>query len=125
MRKGAPKYRSPLEERIHKQIPSFEYESTKMEYIINRNYVPDFVNTKRKILIEAKGFFRQGDDKKYASIKRCYPDWRMIFVFSDPKKKARKSSIARKDGSHLTMAEWAVQNDWEWCTEHTLPEDIL
>lgn len=122
---GKPKYRSPLEERLHKQLKGFEYESTKMEYITKRNYIPDFIDNDKKILIEAKGFFRQGDDKKYASIKKCYPSWRMIFVFSDPNKKARKGSIARKDGSYLTLGEWATQNGWEYCDEFNLPKDVL
>lgn len=125
MQKKKPKYRSPLEERIHKRIPSFEYEKKKLAYTIHRNYIPDFVDKKRKILIEAKGFFRQGDDKKYSSIRECYPEWRMIMVFSDPHKPVRKGGIPRKDGTKLSLAQWAEQNGWEWATENTLPKDII
>ena len=120
-----PKFRSPLEKRLSEKLKGFEYEPCKMAYITERNYIPDFVDEERRILIEAKGFFRQGDDKKYLSIKKCYPKWRMIFVFSDPKKPVRKGGLPRKDGTRLSLAEWAEQNGWEWCSENTLPEDII
>ena len=119
-----PKYRSPMERRVHEVLPTFEYENLKLDYTTHRKYIPDLTDKKRKILIEVKGFFRQGDDKKYASIKECHPDWRMIFVFSDPHKKARKGGVARKDGTYLTLADWATQNGWEWCTEDNLPKDL-
>ena len=121
---SSPKYRSPMERRVHEVLPSFEYEKLKLDYTTHRKYIPDFVDKKRKILLEVKGFFRQGDDKKYSSIKECHPAWRMIFVFSDPNKKARKGGLPRKDGTYLTLAEWATQNGWEYCTEHDLPEDL-
>ena len=120
----APKYRSPMERRVHEVLPTFEYEKLKLDYTTHRKYIPDFVDKKKKILLEVKGFFRQGDDKKYSSIKECHPDWRMIFVFSDPSKKARKGGLPRKDGTYLTLAEWATQNGWEWCTEDNLPRDL-
>ena len=119
------KFRSPLEKRLHGVLKGFKYEPCKMAYITERNYIPDFVDEERRILIEAKGFFRQGDDKKYLSIKKCYPKWRMIFVFSDPKKPVRKGGLPRKDGTRLSLAEWAEQNGWEWATENTLPDDIV
>ena len=124
-RTGEPKFRSPLEKRLHSVLKGFKYEPCKMAYITERNYIPDFVDEERRILIEAKGFFRQGDDKKYLSIKKCYPKWRMIFVFSDPKKPVRKGGLPRKDGTRLSLAEWAEQNGWEWATENTLPDDIV
>ena len=119
------KFRSPLEKRLAERLKGFKYEPCKMAYITERNYIPDFVDEDRQILIEAKGFFRQGDDKKYLSIKKCYPKWRMIFVFSDPKKPVRKGGLPRKDGTRLSLAEWADQNGWEWCSESSLPEDIM
>lgn len=119
------KFRSDLEARLAKKLKSFSYESKRMPYITERKYVPDFVDENRKILIEAKGFFRQGDDKKYLSIKKCYPEWRMIFVFSDPHKPVRKGGLPRKDGTKLSLAQWADQNGWEWCSESSLPEDII
>lgn len=126
MKKRKKKFRSPLEERLSKTLRgSFKYEAKKLDYTVHRKYVPDFIDEDRKIIIEAKGFFRQGDDKKYASIKADHPKYRMIFVFSDPHKKVRKGSKARKDGTYLTLAEWADQNGWEWCDEFTLPKDII
>ena len=117
-------YRSPLEKRIHSLIPKYEYEKEKLPYSIERNYIPDFVDKDKKILIEAKGFFRDGDDRKYKAIRRCYPDWRMIFVFTDPKKPVRKGGVPRKDGTRLSLGEWATQNGWEYCDEYTIPEDL-
>ena len=48
-----------------------EYEPEKIPYTVFRNYVPDFVGkdkTGKKVLVEAKGFFRVGDVQKYMNM---------------------------------------------------------
>lgn len=117
-------YKSPLEKRVHKKIPLYTYEGAKFPYVIKRNYLPDFIDDKKKIIIECKGFFRDGDDRKYWAIREAYPEYRMIFVFTDPTKPVRRASKRRKDGTKLSLGEWANQNGWEAYTEHTLPKDL-
>lgn len=122
--KSIVKYKSPLEGRVHKKLPSYEYEAEKLPYIIKRKYIPDFIDRKRKIIIECKGFFRDGDDRKYAAIREAYPEYRLVFVFTDLNKPVRRASKRRKDGTKLSLGEWATQNGWEAYTEYTLPKDL-
>ena len=90
-----------------------KYESDRFPYIVERKYVPDFVNG--NAWIEVKGYFRAGDVSKYKAIRKSNPDVRLIFVFSNPNKKVRK-------GAKLSMGEWAVKNDWEYTTLNELEE---
>lgn len=108
------KYKSKMEQRVGAKLGrSWEYEPKRYPYTMERNYVPDFV--KDKTWIEVKGFFRVGDVAKYKAIRASNPHNRLIFVFSDPKKKVRK-------GSKINMGEWATKNGWEFTTIDTLIE---
>ena len=102
------KYRSTFEADVANALPKeFIYEQERFPYVVERAYVPDFC--KEDLWIEVKGFFRAGDVAKYKAIRKDYPDKRLIFVFSNPKKKVRK-------GAKMTMAQWAEKNGWEWTT---------
>ena len=104
------KFRSGLEEAIYLKLNSkFKYEPYKIPYIIARNYLPDFVHEKKRILIEAKGFFRIGDTKKYTSIRDSVPDWELVFILSNPKKKVRK-------GSKICMGKWCAKENFKFYT---------
>ena len=47
-------FRSGLEEAINLKLSKqFKYEPYKIPYIISKNYLPDFVHEKKKILIES------------------------------------------------------------------------
>ena len=53
------RFRSGLESALYDQLnKEFEYEPYRLPYTIHRKYVPDFVHDGKKILIEAKGYFR-------------------------------------------------------------------
>jgi len=63
-------FRSGLESALYDQLnKEFKYEPYKLPYIIRKNYLPAFVHEDKKILIEAKGYFRVGDTQKYTSIR--------------------------------------------------------
>lgn len=91
-----------------------EYEPEKIPYTVFRNYVPDFVGkdkTGKKILVEAKGFFRVGDVQKYKAIRDSLINFNceLIFVLYSPKKKLRK-------GSKMNMSEWCTKEGFRWFT---------
>ena len=115
------KYRSKFEENVAEILPPWwEYEKHRYPYIVERKYVPDFVNEGdgngvKDTWIEVKGYFRAGDVAKYKAVAKCNPDIRLVFVFSNPLKKVRK-------GAKLTMGEWAVKNGWEYTTLKELDE---
>ena len=94
------KYRSGLEEKTGVKLPKdYLYEPYQIPYIVNRNYLPDFVHEEKKVLIECKGFFRSGDIQKYKAIRDYLSEWELIFVLSNFNKKIRKNS-------KTTMNEW-------------------
>lgn len=110
-------YRSDLERRLHEgPLKGFKYEPFKRGYVLVKDYIPDFVCPDNdNIWIEAKGRFRDyGECQKYVALKETYPDVKLIFVFQNPKAKAYQQTKRRKDGTYLSLAEWATLNGFEY-----------
>lgn len=84
-----PQFRSNFEEILHKQLVkakvSFQYESVKIPYSIEANYLPDFV-LDNGIIIEAKGWFRIDAKRKMIAVKKKNPHLDIRFVFQGKKK---------------------------------------
>ena len=106
-------YRSKFEESIAEDlIPAgFVYEAYKILYFVEHNYTPDF--SIGDIMVEAKGWFRPGDQKKYKAIRDSLesPE-ELVFFLQSPNKKVRK-------GANLTMSGWCEKEGIRWfaCTE--------
>lgn len=113
------KYRSGLEERFHKAVPNSMFEPFKVPYIINKDYIPDFVielDKRPDIMVECKGFFRVGDTQKYKAIRDCTKgQYELVFVFSNDTKKLRK-------GSKMTLGEWCTKENMRFYTMETLDD---
>jgi hypothetical protein len=61
-----------------------DYETEKLEYILTKHYVPDFIitfNDGTKMYIECKGYFKYPDREKMISVKENNPDLDIRFVF--------------------------------------------
>lgn len=101
------KYRSKLEERVHKTMPEAEYEPWSMQYYESHWYTPDLVVG--NISWEIKGFFRKGDISKYLAInKQMKLDGvELRFILQVPNKPVRK-------GAKLTMAKWCDKHNIKW-----------
>jgi len=111
-------FRSKFEETIAKVLQGFEYEPITIPYVINRNYRPDFVHAATGTVVECKGFFRDGDTKKYTSVRDSLPKGQqLVFVLMYPNKKIRR-------GAKMTMAEWCDKEGIVWYTIDTLQELI-
>ena len=112
------KFRSTFEEDVAKILKGFDYEPFTVPYTIERNYRPDFVHRSAGVLVECKGFFREGDTKKYTSIRDSLPDGQeLVFVLMQPNKKIRK-------GAKMTMSEWCDKEGILWYNIETLEELI-
>tara|TARA_B100000497_G_scaffold38095_1_gene44694 strand:+ start:1171 stop:1560 length:390 start_codon:yes stop_codon:yes gene_type:complete len=110
------KFRSVFEEHTAEVLKGFEYEPYTVPYTIHRNYTPDFVHVPSNTLVECKGFFREGDTKKYTSIRDSLKDYQsLVFVLMNPNKKVRK-------GGKITMSQWCEKQGLEWYTLDTLQE---
>ena len=105
------KKKSKLEIRVGKALGHrYEYETERIEYTIDKIYVPDFIPRakKNKVIIEVKGFFRPGDLQKYKAIRDCLnSSRRLIFIFANPDKPVRR-------GAQLTMGQWATKEGFSW-----------
>ena len=90
------KYRSKLEENIANLLQglgvSYEYESTKVPYTIQHNYLPDFV-LPNHVYLEAKGYWDPPDRRKVLAVKRDNPDIDIRMVFQSPYNKISKKSM--------------------------------
>ena len=118
-------YRSGVEESLGDTlVPAGAlYEPYKIPYWMPGNYTPDFVfehGEYYQILVEAKGWFRPGDTKKYKAIREaCMAGGRreLVFILQYPHKKVRK-------GSKLTMAQWCEKEGLRWFHKDNLSELI-
>ena len=110
------KFRSTFEEDVSKLLKGFDYEPFTVPYTISRSYRPDFVHSRSGTLVECKGYFRDGDTKKYTSIRDSLPKGQqLVFVLMQPNKKIRK-------GAKMTMSEWCDKEGILWYNIDTLQE---
>ena len=117
-RSRSAKFRSAFEEDVAKILKDFDYEPFTVPYTIQRSYRPDFVHSASGVLVECKGFFRDGDTKKYTSIRDSLPaGQRLVFVLMQPNKRIRK-------GAKMTMAQWCDKEGILWYNIETLQELI-
>ena len=115
------KYRSRFEkdfaEAIHNKI-KMEFEPEEFPYVMSKMYLPDFVYNE-KIYIECKGFFREGDVKKYKAIRDMFIEKgkEFIFLLANPNKKVRRNG-------KITMGDWCKKEKIPFFTLATIPELI-
>tara|TARA_R110000744_G_scaffold23540_5_gene59603 strand:- start:188 stop:601 length:414 start_codon:yes stop_codon:yes gene_type:complete len=123
--KGVPKgYDSKWEYELHKNIlKSWNHHTSKVPYVVEHNYEPDF--ERDKILIEAKGrFWDHAEYSKYLWIRKALPSTvELVFIFQKPYA-PMPGAKKRKDGTKRTHAEWAESNNFKWFSEDNLPEDF-
>lgn len=110
-------FRSGLEEKVADLLTNlgvdYEYESTKVPYVLMCNYTPDFL-LPNGIYLETKGHLTEEDRRKMKAVKAANPDLDIRFVFQSPYNKIYK-------GSKTTYAKWSEQNNFPWCSFHSIP----
>jgi len=113
--------RSKLEEKVAQLLKelgvSFEYESTKVPYILQCNYTPDFL-LPNGVYLETKGHLTPEDRRKMLAVKKANPDLDVRFVFQAPYNKIEKRS-------KTTYAAWCEKNNFKWCAYHSIPIEWL
>ena len=111
------KYRSKLEKAIHEANTELLYEPKeyKLEYNVPHVYQPDFIDPYEPwIYYEAKGRFRtSAEARKYVEIQKQHPEISIVFLFQNPRTKM-PGARPRKDGTTLTMAEWADKHNFRY-----------
>jgi hypothetical protein len=121
MTKKTSKFRSKLEEKVAILLQelgiSYEYESTKVPYIIQHHYTPDFVLPNYTYL-ETKGYWDAADRRKILAVKKANPEIDLRMVFQAP-----FNTISKK--SKTTYAKWCERHDIPWTSYHNIPLDWL
>ena len=118
-------YKSGLEMDLHMgDLTHCQYEPIQVPYTVVGMYTPDFVpEDQPDVWLEAKGRFRDyAEAKKYLAIQKIYPEKRLIFIFQNPNRKAYAQCKKRKDGTYMSLAEWAELNGFEWYSLTNIPE---
>jgi hypothetical protein len=114
-------FRSGLEEKVADLLTNlgvdYEYESTKVPYVLRCNYTPDFL-LPNGIYLETKGQLTEEDRRKMKAVKAENPELDIRFVFQSPYNKINK-------GSKTTYAAWAERNNFPWCAFHSIPIEWL
>ena len=114
-------FRSGLEEKVADLLTNlgvdYEYESTKVPYVLQCNYTPDFL-LPNGIYLETKGRFTAEDRRKMRNVRKDNPDLDIRFVFQAPYNKISK-------GSRTTYASWCEKNGFLYCSYSSIPIDWL
>lgn len=115
------KYRSGLEKQVADLLTglgvNFEYESTKVPYILQCNYTPDFL-LPNGVYLETKGHFTPEDRRKMIAVKKANPDLDIRMVFQAPHNRIEKRS-------KTTYAMWCEKNGFQHCAYHSIPIEWL
>ena len=130
-KKKSPRYapfRSALEKRVAGLLTGYAYEPREsvVNYTMPHKYNPDFVpNSNKRVLLEVKGYFRTSSEAaKYVAITKDNPSIELIFIFSNPIKKAHPGCRVRKNGTIMTLAEWCERQEFLYYHEKKLPREI-
>jgi len=116
------KYRSGLEEQVADLLTNlgitYEYETTKIDYIISHVYTPDFVLPNKHVLLECKGYWDSKDRRKIKEVKKQNPDLDLRMIFQSPYNKISKKS-------KTTYAKWCEKHNIPWTHFHDIPLEWL
>ena len=110
-------FRSGLEERVADLLcnlgVSYEYESTKVPYVIQHNYTPDFL-LPNGVFLECKGYWDAEDRRKIKAVKQQHPELDLRMVFQAP-----YNTITKK--SKTTYAAYCDKLNIPWCSFANIP----
>ena len=114
-------FRSGLEEKVADLFVElgvkYEYESTKIPYVIQHNYTPDFL-LPNGIFLECKGFWEPEDRRKIKNVKEQHPELDIRMVFQSPFNKISKKS-------KTTYAQWCDKHNIPWTSFTNIPLNWL
>lgn len=101
-------FRNKFEAKVAKTISAgYKYETTRLPYKLEHEYLPDWIDEPNKSIIEAKGRFDASDRRKMKAIRQQYPDWSITIVFQNPETKISKKS-------QTSYSQWCEKNGIDW-----------
>lgn len=115
------KFRSGLEEKVADLLGElgvkYDYESTKVPYVIHHTYTPDFI-LPSGVMLECKGYWDADDRRKIKAVKTLNPDLDLRMVFQAP-----YNTISKK--SKTTYAQYCERLNIPWTSFHNIPLEWL
>ena len=112
--------RSHLEEQVADLLDEmdieYQYESEKIPYMIEANYIPDF--KVGDIYFETKGYFPPDQRRKMKAVKESNPDLDIRIIFQSPHNKINKRS-------KTTYSMCSEKNGFPWCAYYAIPVNWL
>ena len=110
-------FRSGLEERVADLLVElgvkYEYETTKVPYVISHIYSPDFI-LPNGVVLECKGYWDAEDRRKIKEVKKQHPDLDLRMVFQAP-----YNTISKK--SKTTYAKYCEKLGIPWTSFANIP----
>ena len=110
-------FRSKLEEKVADLLVElgvkYEYETTKVPYVIEHIYTPDFI-LPNGVVLEFKCYWDADDRRKIKAVKTLNPELDLRMVFQAP-----FNTISKK--SKTTYAKWCERHDIPWTSFHNIP----
>ena len=114
-------FRSGLEEKVAALFDElgviYEYESTKIPYVIQHNYTPDF-HLINDVYLETKGYWDANDRRKIKAVKTLHPEIDLRMVFQNP-----YNTISKR--SKTTYAQYCDKLSIPWTSFTNIPIDWL
>lgn len=111
-------FKSKLEEQVAEELKQLKikaiYEASKLPYVLERNYIPDWVIPSHGIIIEAKGKLDPQSRAKMIAVKKKHPHLDIRFVFARASNKLNRNS-------KTTYGEWATKHGFKWCEAGSIP----
>jgi hypothetical protein len=97
-------YRNSFEARCARDLgAAYQYESVKLPYTINHNYLPDFVDPVAMRIVEIKGYLDSTDRQKLIAVKAAHPGYSLEIWFQNP---------------NLTISKASKTEYWQWAEKH-------
>jgi hypothetical protein len=106
------KYKSNLERTFAHNFPGLTYEAQHLKYVVTHTYTPDW-KVSENAAVETKGLFVGSDRAKHLHIRKQHPEFKVLLVFQDPKRKFSRLS-------KTTYADWCLKNDFDYCDAKNL-----
>jgi len=114
-------FRSKLEEKVAALFDelgvAYEYESTKIPYVIQHIYTPDFL-LNNGVFLETKGYWDAADRRKVKAVKTLHPEIDLRMVFQAP-----FNTISKR--SKTTYAQYCEKLSIPWTSFKNIPIDWL
>jgi hypothetical protein len=82
-------------------------EAERLSYKMEKKYLPDWIDTANKRIVEAKGLFTAEDRAKHKALKAQYPEWEITIVFQNAGRTITKTS-------KTSYSNWCNANGIKW-----------